>query len=327
MEAGISFIDFDSPVRQPRELDVRWIHGSASAKHNTDPDIQVYGYDEHTVILRQNMAMHYEAPFLFLLFGDERAMLIDTGATESAELFPLRRVVDELVATWLAEHPRDGYELLVLHTHTHGDHVAGDGQLRDRPGTVVVAADLDSAWSFFGFHDDPDRVATRRPRRPGARVPGHAGPRRGGRHLLRPLDSVPAHRRHRVPRSAVHRGRPRSHARMDRLVAFAADRPVSHVLGCHIEMAGEPGEDYPVRTAYQPDDTAADDCRPPARDPRRAHRDRRPARPARLPRLRHLPGRLSHTRGAPPARTQGKPNATSGEAGKPLVPRIQNRQI
>jgi hypothetical protein len=27
------------------------------------------------------MAINYEAPFMFLLFGDARAVLIDTGAT------------------------------------------------------------------------------------------------------------------------------------------------------------------------------------------------------------------------------------------------------
>jgi len=40
-----------------RPLGVHWIHGSESAKHNTDPDIQIHSYDEHTVILRQNMAI------------------------------------------------------------------------------------------------------------------------------------------------------------------------------------------------------------------------------------------------------------------------------
>jgi len=62
-------------------LGVDWIHGSVSAKHNTDPDVQVHWYDEHTVILRQNKAINYEAPFMFLLFGGARAALIDTGAT------------------------------------------------------------------------------------------------------------------------------------------------------------------------------------------------------------------------------------------------------
>ena len=50
-------------------LNVAWIHGSQAAKYNTDPDIQVHAYNEHTYILRQNMAVHYEAPFMFLLLG------------------------------------------------------------------------------------------------------------------------------------------------------------------------------------------------------------------------------------------------------------------
>jgi hypothetical protein len=41
-------------------------------------------------------------------------------------------------------------------------------------------------------------------------------------------------------------------ASLNRLVALAAERPVRHVMGCHIEMAGSPGRDYPVFTTYQP---------------------------------------------------------------------------
>src|SRR5947208_258343 len=70
-----------SPGAGVPDLDVRWIHGSAAAKYNTDPDIQVHACDEHTYILRQNKAVHYEAPFMFLLFGSSRALLLDTGAT------------------------------------------------------------------------------------------------------------------------------------------------------------------------------------------------------------------------------------------------------
>ena len=79
-------------------LPAQWIHGSESSKHNTDPDIQVHWYDDDTAILRQNKAIHYEAPFLYLLFGTDRAMLLDTGATSSPALFPLRSVVDALIA-------------------------------------------------------------------------------------------------------------------------------------------------------------------------------------------------------------------------------------
>ncbi|MEU6347597.1 MBL fold metallo-hydrolase [Streptomyces sp. NPDC046977] len=241
-----------TPATQP--LDVRWIHGSPSAKHNTDPDIQVFAYSEDTVVLRQNKAVHYEAPFLFLLFGEERAVLIDTGATESAAFFPLRRVVDELVDAWRERHPRDGYGLLVLHTHAHGDHVAGDGQFTGRPDTVVVPAGREGAWPFFGFDADPDAVARVDL---GGRVleclatPGHHeasvtyyDPRTG---FLLTGDTVYPGRLYIADWAAFVRT-------VDRLIAFAADRPVSHVLGCHIEMSREPGVDYPIRTTYQPDE-------------------------------------------------------------------------
>jgi len=137
-------------------LDVAWIHGSAAAKYNTDPDIQVHACDEHTYILRQNKAVHYEAPFVFLLFGASRAMLLDTGATANPQFFPLRAVVDSIIDGWLARHPHpDDYGLLVLHTHSHGDHVAADGQFADRPNTEVIGAKRDPAWRYFGFDRAP----------------------------------------------------------------------------------------------------------------------------------------------------------------------------
>jgi len=248
-------IDFVSETPEARPLDVDWIHGSPSAKHNTDPDIQVHAYDEHTFILRQNMAVHYEAPFLYVLFGNTHAVLIDTGATESAECFPLRRVVDELVEDWLRAHPRDGYTLLVLHTHAHGDHIAGDAQFADRPDTVVVGADPNSVQEFYGFGDDPDRLARVDL---GGRVleclasPGHHetavtfyDPHTG---FLLTGDTV-------YPGRLYVQDRPAFRRTIDRLIAFAGTRPVTHVLGCHIEMTREAGVDYPIRTTYQPDET------------------------------------------------------------------------
>ena len=61
-----------------------WIHGSISAKANTDVRVQVHRYNEHTYILRQNPAVHWEAPFMYLLMGEERAVLLDAGATPEA---------------------------------------------------------------------------------------------------------------------------------------------------------------------------------------------------------------------------------------------------
>jgi hydroxyacylglutathione hydrolase len=237
------------------DLDVAWIHGSPAAKYNTDPDIQVHAYDEHTYILRQNMAVNYEAPFMFLLFGNSRALLLDTGATASPEYFPLRATVDAVIAVWLASHPRPaGYELLVLHTHSHGDHTAADGQFDGRPDTLVVGGKRDAAWPYFGFADEPDAVVQVDL---GGRVldclatPGHHEAAvtyydRCSR-ILFTGDTVYPGRLYVFDWAAFV-------ASIDRLVNWCAPRPVSHVLGCHIEMSTTPGQDYPVGWTYQPDE-------------------------------------------------------------------------
>ena len=242
------------PVQKP--LRVQWIHGSKSSKHNTDPDLQTYWYDDDTVILRQNKAVDYEAPFMFLLFGRERATLLDTGATAAEQHFPIRAVVDELVESWLHRHGQatDGYELLVLHTHSHADHVAGDAQFIDRPDTTLVAADRASAWGFYGLSDDVDATATIDL---GGRVlevlatPGHDDAAvtfyDGQTGILFTGDTVYRGRLYIVDWPAFTRS-------VDRLVDFCQSHPVVHVIGCHIEMTTVPGVDYPRLTTYQPDE-------------------------------------------------------------------------
>ena len=207
---------------------------------------------------------------MFLMFGNARAVLIDTGATESAAFFPLRRVVDDLVEHWLAVHPRDGYGLLVLHTHAHGDHIAGDGQFAGRPDTLLVDAGLSSARAYFGFEDDGDEIAHVDL---GGRVldclatPGHDAaavtfydPYTG---LLLTGDTVYRGRLYVEDWTAFR-------DTIDRLIAFAEARPVTHVLGCHIEMTNQPGVDYPVRTTYQPDEPPLQMTTDHLRDVRRA---------------------------------------------------------
>ena len=267
MDTPPELIDFTAGHPRSGDLDVAWIHGSVSAKHNTDPDIQVHACDEHTFILRQNMAVNYEAPFMFLLFGNARAVLIDTGATASADYFPLRRVVDGLMDAWLAAHPRDGYGLLVLHTHPHGDHVAGDSQFAGRPGTVVVDADRDSAWEFFGFAGAPGASDGGGEFGGGAALPAQVD--LGGR----VLDCWPSPGHHNaavtfydphtgflLTGDTVYPGRlyiqdwPAFVRSIDRLIGFCSTHPVTHVMGCHIEMSRQPGVDYPIFTTYQPDE-------------------------------------------------------------------------
>ncbi|HEY9662288.1 MAG TPA: hypothetical protein V6C65_27850, partial [Allocoleopsis sp.] len=56
----VNLINFSLENAAPGSLEVKWHHGSISPKHNTDPDIQVHAYNEHTYILRQNIAVNHE---------------------------------------------------------------------------------------------------------------------------------------------------------------------------------------------------------------------------------------------------------------------------
>ena len=40
------------------------------------------------------------------------------------------------------------------------------------------------------------------------------------------------------------------------LAEFAAQRTITRVLGCHIEMSRTPGHDYPAGSTYQPDEVS-----------------------------------------------------------------------
>jgi hydroxyacylglutathione hydrolase len=247
----VAAIDFSSGVPVGGDLNVAWIHGSADRKHPTDPAVQVHRYNKHTFMLRQSKDTTFEAPFVFLLFGAERALLLDSGAVKDATL---RTAVDSLIETWLAEHPHPTYPLVVAHTHGHNDHIAGDPSFGDRPDTTVVGHAVGDVQSFFRFTECPAEVV---PFDLGGRVldvtglPGHQRAaiaiydRWTG--LLFTGDSA-------LPGRVYMRDVPAFVESIQRLAEFAAARPVTHVLGCHIEMTTEPGVDYFPGCRYQPDE-------------------------------------------------------------------------
>ncbi|HMD95645.1 MAG TPA: MBL fold metallo-hydrolase [Trebonia sp.] len=225
---------------------VRWIHGSPPGGP-ADPLVQVLAVDDATFILRQGKDVNYEAPFLYLLCGEDRAVLFDTGAV--AEGGGARETVDGL----LSERGPD-YGLVVAHTHGHGDHVAGDGQFAARPRTVVVPHDVAAVREFFGFASWPEEVVTFDLGGRALRVTGSPGhhdaaitvhdPRTG---FLLTGDTV-------YPGRLYVSDMPAFVASLDRMAEFAAAHPVTHVLGCHIEMTRRRGRDYPLGCLYQPDE-------------------------------------------------------------------------
>jgi len=225
--------------------DVRWIHGSPPGGP-ADPAIQVLSVDDATFILRQSKDVDYEAPFLYLICGQDRALLLDTGAVAEGGV---RQTVDGLLS---GRGP--DYELVVAHTHGHGDHVAGDGQFAGRPRTTVVGHDVAAVREFFGFANWPEEVVTFDLGGRALQVTGSPGHHDAAITVYDPATGFL------LTGDTVYPGRlyvsdmPAFVASLDRMAEFAAARPVSHVLGCHIEMTRRPNRDYPLGCLYQPDE-------------------------------------------------------------------------
>lgn len=223
-----------------------WIDGTATF----EPAMQVQAVDADTFVIRQSVRTNFEAPFLYLLFGTDRALLLDTGAGGLA----VRPTVDRLIARWQAGHGGRPIRLIVAHSHGHGDHHAGDGEFRERPDTEVVGLAPAQVAAFFHLADWPRATA---PYDLGHRVldiiptpghePAHIMVYDERTRLLLSGDMLYPGRLY-VPIDRF--GEFRDSA--DRLAAFARTHPIRALLGAHIEMTTTPGQDYPMRAASHP---------------------------------------------------------------------------
>jgi hydroxyacylglutathione hydrolase len=228
-------------------LPATWVHDAPGCE-KVEP-FYVHSYNPDFVILRQSGCTNFEKPFLYLIFGADTALLVDTGAPGTD--------VSAIVKTLLAQRTDAGrLSLLVVHSHGHGDHVAGDAALRAVPRTTVVEGTQAAVQQFFRIASWPTDLATYDL---GHRVldiipiPGHQPAsiaiydRRTG--ILLTGDTL-------YPGRLYIRDAPAFTESVRRLVAFTRDRPVAHVLGAHIENARTPYVDYPEGTKYQPDEHA-----------------------------------------------------------------------
>jgi hydroxyacylglutathione hydrolase len=136
-------------------LPLQWNIGAGDCKASPQPPLQVHAYETQTFILRESPCADPEANFLYLLIGSEKALLIDTGAVADPSKMPLARTVLSLLPT------KDGVRLplLIVHTHRHRDHYAGDVQFASAPDVQVVAPDLSGVRAFFRFDHWPEGVS------------------------------------------------------------------------------------------------------------------------------------------------------------------------
>jgi hydroxyacylglutathione hydrolase len=215
----------------PGSLNVHWDEGAANCASVSQPPLQVHAYNAQTYILREGLCTTWEAPFMYLLIGSMKALLIDTGDIADPKKVPLADTVLHLL-------PGDGASklpLLVAHTHRHLDHRAGDGQFANLPNVQVVGFDIDSVRRFYNFSTWPE---------------GTAQIDLGDRTL--DVIATPGHNQTEVsfydrntglffsgdfliPGRLLIDDADAELASAKRVAAFVRDRPVSFVLGGHIE--------------------------------------------------------------------------------------------
>jgi hydroxyacylglutathione hydrolase len=227
----------------PGTMDVHWNEGAPDCAKNAQPPLQVHAYNSQTLILRENPCATAEAPFMYLLVGATKALLIDTGDVADPKQMPLAQTV----LSFLAKDGHATAPLLIVHTHGHLDHRLGDSQFANlssavRPNVEIVATDLDHVRKYFGFSDWPngiaqidlgDRVIGAIP------TPGHYPSevsyydRQTG--LFFSGDFF-------LPGRLIIEDSFADLASARRVADFIKDRPVSHVLGGHVELDANGGQ-------------------------------------------------------------------------------------
>lgn len=191
-----------------------------------------------TTLLRQPIETHYEAPFVVLLEGADRAMLIDTGTGDADFRAPVERLTSK--------------RLLVAHSHTHSDHVGGDPQFMGRSATSVVPHDIDAVRSAMGLAHIDDVGCIDLGGRPidVIAIPGHEATHVAfydrATEILFTGDTL-------YPGRIYVRDWGAFRASIERLYLFASERTISQVIGAHIEMDAAQIE-YPEEATEHPNE-------------------------------------------------------------------------
>src|SRR5437868_13880706 len=105
---------------RPGVLPKTWILGGP--KCIEIPEFQIQEYNEDFYVLRQSGCSHYEKPFLYLLFGKDKVLLLDTGAGKDEVARVVKRVSDQ----WLARSESAARNLGGAHSRGRRGHTGGE---------------------------------------------------------------------------------------------------------------------------------------------------------------------------------------------------------
>lgn len=217
-----------------------------------DQKTQICQIWEGVYHIRVPKTIHAESPFIYLMLINGRAYVQDTGPVSDEADFPLKEIIGEAIS--LAGHDIAESELIVYHTHSHGDHIGGDPMFKNShelipPGIMhlVQAFDLKAFCQIEGkdVYIDPLGELIFIP------IPGHDRTTVATYHVRSGIL---------FPSDTLYPGRIYIHdwkefkLSIQRLVSFSEKHAIRAIYGTHIEISKYPYQEFVDQTLYQPEE-------------------------------------------------------------------------
>lgn len=228
----------------------QWIHGSKNCKTNQDSTFDVYKHGVDSFIIRQNKCLTFEAPFIYVLVGKQKILVLDTGALENNPEFSLYTELEKIIG----KEQLSFKQILVVHSHGHSDHYKGDMYFDGHSNVKLIKTSAIDIREYFGFTDWPqgqttidlgERKVTVIP------TPGHQEEAislydHQTQWLMTGDTLYPGYiyiKNWQAYRNSI-----------NKLALFVSNNEVSAIMGAHIEKKNQPASFYSVGSTYQPNE-------------------------------------------------------------------------
>ncbi|WP_068547719.1 MBL fold metallo-hydrolase [Thalassotalea crassostreae] len=231
-----------------------WIHGSKNCDTNQDPLYDVYQHDATSFIIRQNKCATFEAPFSYVLIGEKKILVVDTGALSGKPEYSLYAQIERVIGKGQLAMK----SILVVHSHSHSDHYEGDVYFEGHDNVEIIDTSATNVKSFWGFQEWPNgektidlgtREITVIP------TPGHQE---------EAISIYDHHSKWLITGDTLYPGYiyvkdwQAYRTSISRLTEFANNHEVSAIMGAHIEKQNSSNAYFPIGTTYQPNEASLD---------------------------------------------------------------------
>lgn len=109
-----------------------------------------------TSTLREKKCLKFKAPFSYVLVGDKKVLVLDTGATKSA----LNLFLYETVSALVKAEASSSQELIVVHSISHNGQNAAKSPLDGKTNVPAIESGHSAVTEFGSFNNRSNKEAS-----------------------------------------------------------------------------------------------------------------------------------------------------------------------